>query len=395
MTITLPPLIAPVADLDQDSLNRYARHTRIPGLGHEGQRRLRGARVLIIGAGGLGSPIALYLAAAGIGALGIVDDDDVELSNLQRQILHRSADVGRPKVTSAARAIGDLDPGIDVQAIAERFTERSAARLLRGWDLVIDGSDNFTTRYLVDDACALAGIPHVWGSILQFEGQFSVFWHNPPVGPGIDYRDLYPSPPPTGFAPSCAEAGVLGALCGVVGSFMALEAIKLIAGAGPVALGSLHLVDALEGTTSTLSIAPRTDRSPITTLQPVREVCMSGVSEIDPAALVPLLKSPDTVLVDVRENEEHQAILIPGSLHIPLEALLNSLADSTGSAADPQLTDASRLIVYCAAGARSQRAAQAFARAGMAASSLAGGIERWHREGHPITSLTTTAKEPA
>ncbi len=268
MTTMLPPLVGPAAGIGQDARHRYARHISIPGIGEDGQRRLRAARVLLIGAGGLGSPIALYLAACGTGTLGIVDDDVVELGNLQRQILYRSADAGEPKAACAARALRDLDPETEVRAFAGRFTARTAARLLHGWDLVIDASDNFTTRYLADDACTRAQIPHVWGAVLQTEGQFSVFWHDPPAGTGCRYRDLYPAPPPAGFTPSARHAGILGPLCGVVGSYMALEAIKLITGAGPVALGTLHLVDALTGTTTTLAISPRPGSQPGTAPEP-------------------------------------------------------------------------------------------------------------------------------
>lgn len=256
MTIKLPPLVDPAAEIGPDSVDRHARQLKLPGVGLAGQRRLRNARVLIIGAGGLGSPVIFYLAAAGVGALGIVDDDVVEVSNLQRQILHRSADIAGLKASSAARAVKELDPGIQVQVITERFTESSASRIVQGWDLVLDGSDNFDTRYVIDDACAAAGIPHIWGAVFQFEGQFSVFWRNPPAGPGFGYRDLYPAPPPSELVPHSFETGVLGAHCGVVGSCMAMEAIKLVTGAGPVALGSLHLVDTLTWSISVIPICP-------------------------------------------------------------------------------------------------------------------------------------------
>uniref|UniRef100_UPI00202881E2 ThiF family adenylyltransferase n=1 Tax=Actinotalea sp. C106 TaxID=2908644 RepID=UPI00202881E2 len=244
----LAPLVEPGPALTAEQLARWSRHLLLPELGELGQRRLRNARVCVIGAGGLGAPVLLYLAAAGVGCLGVVDADEVALSNLQRQVLHRTQDVGRAKVDSARAAIGDLDPGVDVQVHQVRLTEANVDEVLTGYDLVVDGTDNFPTRYLVNDACVRLGLPEVWGSVLRFDAQVSVFWGAPPAGAGaapVQLRDLFPAPPPEGSVPSCAEAGVLGALCGQVGSLMATEAVKLVTGVGETLLGRVLVLDAL------------------------------------------------------------------------------------------------------------------------------------------------------
>ncbi|MFC6257256.1 molybdopterin-synthase adenylyltransferase MoeB, partial [Kocuria oceani] len=258
----LTPLVDPAPELTDAELRRYARHLTVPEIGEEGQRRLKNARVLCVGAGGLGSPALLYLAAAGVGTLGIVDDDVVDSSNLQRQVIHGEAVLGAPKTVSAAARIADLNPLVHVVEHRERLTAANARRVLAGYHLVLDGSDNFGTRYLVSDACELGGIPHVWGSILRFEGQYSVFWgaHGP------TYRDLYPVPPAPGTVPSCAEAGVLGVLPGLLGTAMAVEAVKLVTGIGTTMLGRVATYDALSARWWEIPLAPTPGRPPVRSL---------------------------------------------------------------------------------------------------------------------------------
>ena len=237
------PLVEPADGLSPAEVERYSRHLIIPEIGSLGQRRLKNAKVLVIGAGGLGSPALLYLAAAGVGTLGIVDDDDVDLSNLQRQVIHGVADVGRPKIESARDAIAALNPLVDVRLHNVRLDASNALDLFAGYDLILDGADNFATRYLVNDAAAILGKPYVWGSIFRFDGQVSVFWEQH----GPTYRDLYPEAPPAGSVPSCGEGGVFGMLCAAVGSLMVTEAVKLITGVGRSLLGRVALFDALGG----------------------------------------------------------------------------------------------------------------------------------------------------
>ncbi|MFF3065133.1 molybdopterin-synthase adenylyltransferase MoeB [Oerskovia sp. NPDC057915] len=264
---SLPPLVAPSTEpLSPQELARYSRHLALPGIGVEGQQRLRAARVLVVGAGGLGSPALLYLAAAGVGTVGIVDDDRVELSNLQRQVIHGGSDVGRPKVESARDAIADVNPHVSVRVHEHRLDASNVLDVLDGYDLVLDGTDNFATRYLVGDAAEVAGIPCVWGSIFRFQGQVSVFWSVPPVGEGVVYRDVFPEPPPPGTVPDCATGGVLGAMCGTVGSVMATEAIKLVTGAGSTLLGRLAVYDSLELTWRHLTVRADPARVPVTAL---------------------------------------------------------------------------------------------------------------------------------
>jgi adenylyltransferase/sulfurtransferase len=231
----LPPLVEPAAELTRDEVARYSRHLIIPDLGLDGQKRLKNARVLVIGAGGLGSPALLYLAAAGVGTIGIVEFDIVDESNLQRQIIHGQSDIGRSKAESARDSIREINPLVEVRLHEVRLEPDNAVNLFKQYDLILDGTDNFATRYLVNDAAVLAGKPYVWGSIYRFEGQVSVFWEDAPDGLGLNYRDLYPEPPPPGMVPSCAEGGVLGILCASIASVMGTEAIKLITGIGAVA----------------------------------------------------------------------------------------------------------------------------------------------------------------
>jgi adenylyltransferase/sulfurtransferase len=250
VSTSLPPLVAPASGLTREEVARYSRHLIIPDLGVDGQKRLKNARVLVIGAGGLGSPALMYLAAAGVGTIGIVDFDVVDESNLQRQIIHGQSDIGRSKAQSARDSIREINPFVEVRLHELRLEADNAVSLFEQYDLIIDGADNFATRYLVNDAAVLAGKPYVWGSIYRFEGQVSVFWEDAPNGPagekqGLNYRDLYPEPPPPGMVPSCAEGGVLGILCASIASVMGTEAIKLITGIGDPLIGRLLMFDAL------------------------------------------------------------------------------------------------------------------------------------------------------
>ena len=246
--MALPPLVEPAAELTKDEVARYSRHLIIPDVGMTGQKRLKNAKVLVVGAGGLGSPALLYLAAAGVGTLGIVEFDVVDESNLQRQVIHGQSDIGRPKAESARDSIREINPFVEVRLHQARLDSSNVLDIFRDYDLILDGTDNFATRYLVNDAAVLLGKPYVWGSIFRFEGQASVFWEDAPNGKGLNYRDLYPEPPPPGMVPSCAEGGVLGVLCASIGSIMVNEAIKLITGIGEPLLGRLMVYDALEMT---------------------------------------------------------------------------------------------------------------------------------------------------
>ena len=385
----LAPLVEPGPELDPVQRQWYARHTRIPQIGDVGQQRLRAARVLLIGAGGIGSPVALYLAAAGVGRIGIVDDDTVELSNLHRQIVHTADRVGQPKTESAAQTLGSVAPLVEVRQFPFRLSADNAVELFRDWDLIIDGSDNFATRYLVNDACALAAVPCIWGSLLSFEAQFTVFWDAAPNGRGIDYRDLFPTPPPLGFSPSCAEAGVLGALCGFLGSAMSLEAIKLITGVGSPALGTLQIYDALTGALTGVPIRRAPGRTPVNRIEPVHEQCPAGVVEMSAQEAHEVLRDPSGAwkLIDVREADERQAAAIPGSTHLPLEPLLAKIANgdltdlttlTSGPSAQP------RILFHCHSGVRSLRAAAACTSAGLPAASMAGGIVGWRAAQYPL-----------
>ncbi|ETB21141.1 molybdopterin biosynthesis MoeZ, partial [Mycobacterium avium subsp. avium 10-9275] len=276
MSTPLPPLVAPADQLTADEMARYSRQLIIPGLGVDGQKRLKNARVLVIGAGGLGAPTLLYLAAAGVGTIGIVEFDAVEESNLQRQIIHGVADVGRSKAASARDSIAAINPLVDVRLHEFRLDASNAVELFGHYDLIVDGTDNFATRYLINDAAVLAGKPYVWGSIYRFEGQVSVCWEDAPDGRGLNYRDLYPEPPPPGAVPSCAEGGVLGVVCASIASVMSTEVIKLITGIGESLLGRLMIYDALEMSYRTIAI--RRDpcdasRPAITTLVDYEQLC--------------------------------------------------------------------------------------------------------------------------
>lgn len=375
----LPPLVEPGPPLTAEEMQRYSRHTLIPEMGIEGQRRLRNAKVLVIGAGGLGSPALLYLAAAGVGTLGIVDDDTVELSNLQRQIIHSVADIGRTKLESARESILAINPDVNVVLHQLRVDSSNALELFADYDLILDGADNFATRYLVNDAAALLAKPYVWGSILRFDGQVSVFWDK--YGP--NYRDLYPEPPAAGSVPSCAEGGVFGMLCASIGATMVTEAVKLITGIGQTLLGRLLVLDALNSRWREIRIAKDPSAAPITGLIDYDLFCgVPPVLKDDAGTLVSAAElalrlaarsegHDDFVLVDVREVAEFEQARIDGSVLLPLGGILD------GSSIASLPTD-KPLILHCKAGGRSAQALASLKAAGFAdVVHLEGGIDAW------------------
>jgi sulfur-carrier protein adenylyltransferase/sulfurtransferase len=373
------------ATLTPDERQRYHRHLILPHVGEEGQRRLKAARVLVVGAGGLGSPVALYLAAAGVGHIGIVDEDVVEVSNLQRQVLHSTRDVGQPKVTSARTTLRELNPHTSVQTYHARLTSANALDIIRGYDVVVDGTDNFPTRYLINDACVILRKPNVHGSVLRFEGQASVF-----AADGAPcYRCLFREPPPAGSVPNCAEGGVLGVLPGLVGMIQATETIKLITGAGESLAGRLLLIDALRMQFRTIELAadpecPACGTREIATLGDYDALC--GVAadgdpgavedEITPVELAALLERGIPIsLLDVREPYEWAVARLPDARLVPLNSLPNAV-HSLDRAAD--------IVVYCHHGMRSAAAMdwlrdQGFTRV----RNLVGGIDRWSIEVDP------------
>jgi len=379
------PLVDPAADLSPDEVERYSRHLIIPEIGAIGQRRLKNAKVLVIGAGGLGSPALLYLAAAGVGTLGIVDDDDVDLSNLQRQIIHGVADVGRPKIESARDAITALNPLVDVRLHNVRLDASNALELFAGYDLILDGADNFATRYLVNDAAAILGKPYIWGSIFRFDGQVSVFWEQ--FGP--TYRDLYPEAPPPGSVPSCGEGGVFGMLCAAVGALMVTEAVKLITGVGRSLLGRLALYDALGGTWREIKVTKDPAAARITELTDYEAFC--GITPAADAGtehtvtatqLATMLASrkaglKDFHLVDVREQGEYEIVRIEGSELIPQGRIL-------AGEAWQELPQDAEIVFHCKAGTRSAAVLSAARAAGYGrVSHLEGGILAWVRDVEP------------
>ena len=375
--MSLPPLVESGGELTAQEIARYSRQVIIPDLGMAGQRRLKNARVLVIGAGGLGSPTLLYLAAAGVGTLGIVDFDVVEESNLQRQIIHGSSDIGRAKTSSAGDAIGELNPLVTVHLHEARLTADNAVDLFGRYDVIVDGTDNFATRYLVNDAAVLAGKPYVWGSVYRFEGQVSVFWEQAPDGRGVNYRDLYPQPPAPGLVPSCAEGGVLGIVCASVASVMGTEVIKLITGVGESLLGRLLIYEALPMSYRTIGIRKDPAAPPITGLVDYEAFCAgaSGASgaEADEAGITPqqlrdLLDAGAAItLVDVREPAEWEINRIEGAV-LGLAGL------------PPGRTP----VLYCKTGVRSAAALAAVRAAGFAdATHLLGGIVAWAQHFDP------------
>ncbi|MBO1266771.1 molybdopterin-synthase adenylyltransferase MoeB [Arthrobacter cavernae] len=383
--VSLPPLVEPAAELSPAEVERYSRHLIIPEIGAAGQRRLKNARVLVIGAGGLGSPALLYLAAAGVGTLGIVDDDDVDLSNLQRQVIHGVKDVGRPKIESARDAIAELNPLVTVNLHNVRLDSSNALDIFAGYDLILDGADNFATRYLVNDAAAILGKPYVWGSIFRFDGQVSVFWEKH----GPSYRDLYPEAPPAGSVPSCGEGGVFGMLCAAVGSLMVTEAVKLITGVGRSLLGRVALFDALGGSWREIKVSKDPAAEPITELTDYEAFC--GVTPppatdaghtVTAKQLAEMLAeraagARDFELVDVRESGEHSIVSIDGSVLIPQGRIL-------AGEAWVELPQDKDIVFHCKVGGRSAAVLAAAQRAGYTrVSHLDGGILAWVRDVEP------------
>ncbi|QIS22354.1 adenylyltransferase/sulfurtransferase MoeZ [Nocardia terpenica] len=384
---SLPPLVEPAAELTKDEVARYSRHLIIPDLGVDGQKRLKNARVLVIGAGGLGSPALLYLAAAGVGTLGIVEFDEVDASNLQRQIIHGESDIGRSKADSARESILEINSAITVRLHKIRLEPENAVELFAEYDLIVDGTDNFATRYLVNDAAVLAGKPYVWGSIYRFEGQVSVFWEDAPDGRGINYRDLYPEAPPPGMVPSCAEGGVLGVLCASIGSVMVTEAIKLITGIGESLLGRLMVYDALDMNYRTIKLRRDPERQPITELIDYEAFC-GVVSEEGQAAaagstvtareLKEMLDAgKDVAIIDVREPVEWDIVRIEGATLIPKDRILSGEALA-------ELPQNRPIVLHCKSGVRSAEALAALKQAGFSdATHLQGGILAWAKQVDP------------
>jgi molybdopterin/thiamine biosynthesis adenylyltransferase/rhodanese-related sulfurtransferase len=387
VSTSLPPLVEPAGELSRDEVARYSRHLIIPDLGVDGQKRLKNARVLVIGAGGLGAPALLYLAAAGVGTIGIVDFDVVDESNLQRQIIHGVADVGRSKAQSARDSILAINPLVEVRLHEFRLDASNAVDLFKQYDLIMDGTDNFATRYLVNDAAVLAGKPYVWGSIYRFEGQVSVFWEDAPDGLGLNYRDLYPEPPPPGLVPSCAEGGVLGIICASIASVMGTETIKLITGIGESLLGRLMIYDALEMSYRTIKIRKDPSTPKITELIDYEEFCgavsqdaveATTGSTITPRELRALLDSGKKLaLIDVREPVEWDINHIDGAQLIP-----KSLISSGEGLA--KLPHDRKAVLYCKTGVRSAEALVAVKSAGFSdAVHLQGGIVAWAQQMQP------------
>jgi sulfur-carrier protein adenylyltransferase/sulfurtransferase len=381
--VSLPPLVEPAADLTVDEVKRYSRHLIIPEIGMTGQKRLKNAKVLCVGAGGLGSPALLYLAAAGVGTLGVIDFDIVDESNLQRQVIHGQSDIGRPKAESARDSIVEINPYVNVVLYEEALSTENALEIFSQFDLIVDGTDNFATRYLVNDACVLLGKPYVWGSIFRFDGQASVFW----AEHGPCYRCLYPDPPPPGMVPSCAEGGVLGVLCASIGSIQVNEAIKLITGVGDSLAGRLMIYDALEMNYRTVRVRKDPEcvicgKNPtITELSDYEAFCgvvsedaqrAASGSTITATELKTMLDSGDDIfLVDVREPNEYEIVSIPGSVLIPKDQFL------TGAALE-RLPQDKRIVLHCKSGARSAEALAVVKNAGFSdAVHVGGGVLAW------------------
>ncbi|MEV4149529.1 adenylyltransferase/sulfurtransferase MoeZ [Amycolatopsis sp. NPDC049691] len=383
----LPPLVEPAAELTKEEVARYSRHLIIPDVGVTGQKRLKNAKVLVIGAGGLGSPALLYLAAAGVGTLGIVDFDVVDESNLQRQVIHGQSDVGKLKAASAQESIADVNPFVKVHLHTDRLDSSNALEIFEQYDLIVDGTDNFATRYLVNDAAVILGKPYVWGSIFRFEGQVSVFWEDAPNGKGLNYRDLYPEPPPPGMVPSCAEGGVLGVLCASIGSIMVTEAIKLITGIGEPLLGRLISYDALEMKYREVKIRKDPETPKITELIDYEAFCgvvsdeaaqAASGSTITPAELKAKFDSGENfALIDVREPHEYEIVNIKGATLIPKDRILSGEALA-------ELPQDKPIVLHCKSGARSAEALAALHAAGFKdATHLGGGVLAWAKQIDP------------
>ena len=385
-TGVLPPLVEPAPALTPEEIRRYSRHLIIPEFGMVAQQRLKNARVLVIGAGGLGSPALLYLAAAGVGTLGIVDDDTVDESNLQRQVIHRVSDIGSSKAESARRSIHELNPLVTVQLHPVRLTAANVLEIFAGYDLILDGTDNFATRYLVNDAAEILGKPYVWGSILRFDGQVSVFWgrHGP------TYRDLYPEAPPAGSVPSCAEGGVLGVLCAQIGSVMVNEAVKLITGTGVTLLGRVLVLNALDMAWREIRVRRDPAAGQVTALEEDYEAFCgvpapgAGESAAEPAVDVRELQrllvsraagESDFDLIDVREPGEHAIVSIGGAELMPRAGILSG---------ETLPARGRELYVHCKSGGRSAEVAAFLRTQGYdRVFNVQGGILAWVREIEP------------
>jgi sulfur-carrier protein adenylyltransferase/sulfurtransferase len=360
----------------------------MPDVGMEGQERLKAARVLLVGTGGLGSPLALYLAAAGVGTIGIVDNDVVDASNLQRQIIHRTSNLGQHKLDSAEAAIKDTNPNVEVIKHPTFLTSENALEIIADYDLVIDGTDNFPTRYLVNDACVLLGKPNVYGSIFRFEGQLSVFY----AKEGPCYRCMFPEPPPPGMVPNCAEGGVLGVLCGIIGASQGIEGIKLIAGIGDPMIGRLGLYDGLEQRWMYVKVEKNPDcpvcgdNPTVTELIDYEAFCGMPAHDreehvdADDLEILPTeyaedySQRPDVILIDVREPHEYEINRIEGSILIPKDQLPSRLAD---------LDNAKTYVMQCKTGARSRESTELMRGAGFKAYNLWGGINAYARQVDP------------
>ncbi|GAB3864418.1 adenylyltransferase/sulfurtransferase MoeZ [Dactylosporangium cerinum] len=381
--MSLPPLVEPAADLSIDEVRRYSRHLIIPDVATAGQKRLKNARVLCVGAGGLGSPALMYLAAAGVGTLGIVEFDTVDESNLQRQIIHGQSDIGRPKAESARDSVREINPYVNVVVHNEALDNDNVMEIFAQYDLIVDGTDNFATRYMVNDAAVLLGKPYIWGSIYRFDGQASVFW----AEHGPCYRCLYPEPPPPGMVPSCAEGGVLGVLCASIGAIQVTEAIKLLTGVGDSLLGSLMVYDALE--MSYRKIRLRKDPNcaicgenpTVTGLIDYDDFCGAVSDEAQAAALGSTITATELKdwqdsgkpieLIDVREPAEWEIVRVPGARLVPKGEFLNgnALAD---------LPQDRQIVLYCKSGVRSAEALAAVKAAGFKdAVHVQGGVVSW------------------
>ncbi|NUQ90680.1 adenylyltransferase/sulfurtransferase MoeZ [Glycomyces sp. MUSA5-2] len=387
--MSLPPLVEPASELSVDEVRRYSRHLIIPDVAMDGQKRLKNAKVLCVGAGGLGSPALMYLAAAGVGTIGIVEFDTVDESNLQRQIIHGQSDIGRTKAESAAESIREINPYVNVVIHNTVLDNDNVFEIFEPYDLIIDGTDNFATRYMVNDAAVLSGKPYVWGSIYRFDGQASVFW----ADQGPCYRCLYPEPPPPGMVPSCAEGGVLGVLCASIGSIQVTEAIKLLTGIGDPLVGSLMVYDALEMTYRKIKVRKDPNcavcgpNATVKELIDYEDFCGSVTDEAAEAVVGSTItarelaewikEGRDIDLIDVREPAEYEIVRIPGSRLIPK-------GDIVSGAALADLPTEKQAVFYCKAGVRSAEALAAAKAAGLKnAVHVQGGVLGWINQVDP------------
>jgi sulfur-carrier protein adenylyltransferase/sulfurtransferase len=388
-TEKLPPLVEPASELTVDEVRRYSRHLIIPDVAMDGQKRLKNSKVLCVGAGGLGSPALMYLAAAGVGTLGIVEFDTVDESNLQRQIIHGQSDIGRSKAESARDSVREINPYVEVRLHEERLDSENVMEIFAQYDLIVDGTDNFATRYLVNDACVLLNKPYVWGSIYRFDGQASVFWSE--YGPC--YRCLYPEPPPPGMVPSCAEGGVLGVLCGSIGAIQVTEAIKLLTGVGEPLVGRLMIYDALEMSYRTVKVRKDPEcavcgKNPTVTELIDYEAFCGAVSEealeaakdstITPRTLKQWIDDGENIaIIDVREPAEYEIVSIPGSTLVPKNEFIMGEALA-------KLPQDKRIVLHCKSGVRSAECLAIVKAAGFSdAVHLGSGVVGWVNQIEP------------